>query len=573
MEAKYFQAAALDFDGTLTQHGRPETSVLEALGRTRRRGVKVVLVTGRIGRELREVFPDVNQHFDALVLENGGVLAVGQDDPLPLVEACDDELGEELARRGVAFRAGQVLLASQVEHEAVAREVISRLELECVIVRNRGEMMILPAGVTKASGVRAALEYFGLSPHNAVGAGDAENDHVLLDECEVGVAVDNAVDSLKRRADVVLDKANGSGIADFLDEELDNVSLLRRTQRRALAIGKSDDEYPATIPSAGVNLLVTGRSSSGKSFAAGMIAEQLLRAGYSLCLLDPEGDYAELARYHTVQHVGGKQPLPSAEVIAGMLRPTNTSIVVDLSLCGPEEQVSRSRELLGLFEHRRIVSGRPHWIFIDEAHRLLPSGMLKSFGGFCLVSYWLDRLDQEVWDALDYAAVLPGGTRGAPGCEPIREIERRADVSLNCLQGMERGEMVLLDLRHEPAPLKIHADGRSVPHVRHRQKYAFDSVAGSKRFFFKPEHANGAHPAANVQELYNVLKSCDPALVEYHGKRRDFSRWLRDVMQDAETASQVRSAELSLRDDSPSPGLLEDVRSQIMQVIHAQYLG
>ena len=134
------------------------------------------------------------------------------------------------------------------------------------------------------------------------------------------------------------------------------------------------------------------------------MAEQLLTAGYSLCLLDPECDYAELTRYHTVQHVGGKQSLPSSEVISGILRPTHTSLVVDLSMFDSEEQVTRAEELLRLFEHHRSISGRPHWLFIDEAHRLLPAGVLNSFRGFCLVSYWLDQLSKDVWNALDYVA-------------------------------------------------------------------------------------------------------------------------------------------------------------------------
>jgi len=529
LNAEYFQAVALDFDGTLTEHGRPRTSVLEALERTRKRGVKVVLVTGRIGTELQEVFPDVRHHFDAVVLENGGVLAVEQEEPRPLVEACDEELGEELARRDVDFRAGEVLLASYTTHEPVAREVISQLELECVIVRNRGEMMILPAGVTKASGVRAALEYFGISAHNAVGAGDAENDHVLLAECEVGVAVHNGVDALKKHADVVLDKPNGTGIVHLLDQRLSSVAL-RRTARRALVLGSSDNDHPAAVPAAGINMLVTGRSGSGKSFAAGAFAERLLGAGYSLCLLDPEGDYVGLARYRSVQHVGGGRPLPPSEDMSHFLWPTTASLVVDLSRCGPDEKVARAKELLALFEHQRSISGRPHWIFIDEAHRLLPAGALNAFRGFCLVSYWLNQFNEEVWKELDYGAVVPGGTRGAPGSEPIEEIEQRTGTSLSCLRDMERGEIVLLDLQNEPKPQKIRMHGRTVPHVRHRQKYALDSVAGPKRFFFNAERAHGAPPASNVQELYEVLKNCDPALIRYHGKRLDFSRWLRDVM-------------------------------------------
>jgi haloacid dehalogenase-like hydrolase len=51
--------------------------------------------------------------------------------------------------------------------------------------------MVLPAGVTKATGLAAALHTLGRSPHNLVGVGDAENDHAFLRLCECAVAVAN----------------------------------------------------------------------------------------------------------------------------------------------------------------------------------------------------------------------------------------------------------------------------------------------------------------------------------------------------------------------------------------------
>ena len=79
-----------------------------------------------------------------------------------------------------------------------------RLGLDCQLVRNRSVLMILPAGVTKGTGLLEALAVVGLSRHNAIGLGDAENDHSLLDVCEVGVAVANAVDAIRAHADIVL---------------------------------------------------------------------------------------------------------------------------------------------------------------------------------------------------------------------------------------------------------------------------------------------------------------------------------------------------------------------------------
>ena len=56
--------------------------------------------------------------------------------------------------------------------------------------------MVLPPGVNKASGLEAVLAELGLSRHNVVGVGDAENDHAFLDMCESSVAVANAMPTL-----------------------------------------------------------------------------------------------------------------------------------------------------------------------------------------------------------------------------------------------------------------------------------------------------------------------------------------------------------------------------------------
>jgi adenylylsulfate kinase-like enzyme len=46
------------------------------------------------------------------------------------------------------------------------------------------------------------------------------------------------------------------------------------------------------LPVRGWNILVTGESGSGKSWVTGLLAEQGILAHYSVCVIDPEGDYA-----------------------------------------------------------------------------------------------------------------------------------------------------------------------------------------------------------------------------------------------------------------------------------------
>lgn len=65
------------------------------------------------------------------------------------------------------------------------------------MIANRNAVMVLPAGINKATGLEYALRELGLSRHELVGVGDAVNDHSFLARCECAVAVANAAPSIK----------------------------------------------------------------------------------------------------------------------------------------------------------------------------------------------------------------------------------------------------------------------------------------------------------------------------------------------------------------------------------------
>jgi HAD superfamily hydrolase (TIGR01484 family) len=65
---------ALDYDGTIAEHGALHPAVRTAIAGARERDIAVVLVTGRILEELRQVAGDLRL-VDAVVAENGAVLA------------------------------------------------------------------------------------------------------------------------------------------------------------------------------------------------------------------------------------------------------------------------------------------------------------------------------------------------------------------------------------------------------------------------------------------------------------------------------------------------------------------
>src|SRR5215216_3250936 len=181
---------AVDYDGTLATHGRVPEEVVGALHRLCDTGRKLVLVTGRTVDDVRAHFDHIDV-FDRVVGENGAVLLnPGTGEERTLAEPPPREFVDALRARGVdPVGEGRVIVATHEPHETAALQVIRELGLELQVIFNKGAVMILPANVTKATGLQAALEEMELSPRNAVGIGDAENDHAFLEFCECSAAV------------------------------------------------------------------------------------------------------------------------------------------------------------------------------------------------------------------------------------------------------------------------------------------------------------------------------------------------------------------------------------------------
>ena len=112
----YFRAVAIDYDGTLAD-GQVKPETLAVLAEARARQIRVILVTGRIMSELQAVFPGALDHVDAVVAENGAVLATRAGVRL-LAAPVGRAVSAGLDARGVAHRSGQVLVACAAARRA-----------------------------------------------------------------------------------------------------------------------------------------------------------------------------------------------------------------------------------------------------------------------------------------------------------------------------------------------------------------------------------------------------------------------------------------------------------------------
>jgi hydroxymethylpyrimidine pyrophosphatase-like HAD family hydrolase len=223
-----YLALATDGDGTLLEHGRMADNVASALARFREAGGRVFLVTGERIEDLAN-FPGI-ELIDQIVAENGAlilnpILAVecilSDADPAPVLRALNEIRAREV-------KAGRVLVSTK-EDERRVRELLARQNLNWHVHHNRGDLLLLPAGIDKATGLAVALKKFNLKSEQVVGIGDAENDRALIEYCGLGAAVANAVPVVKEHAAVVTRGHAGRGVIELIDAILrDDFSQLQR---------------------------------------------------------------------------------------------------------------------------------------------------------------------------------------------------------------------------------------------------------------------------------------------------------------------------------------------------------
>ena len=395
-------ALALDYDGTIAVDGVLDVAVRGAIADARERGIVVILVTGRQIEDLRTVVGDL-ACFDVVIGENGAVLHFPTSGRHVVVGRRPDRAFlDELQRQRIPFTVGEVVVETDATFAAAALEVLQRLEQPLILAFNRGRLMLLPQAISKSTGLRQALLALRLSIHNTIGIGDAENDHDLLDACEVGVAVAWGSPALRAVADEVIDGTGPGAVADYIRRVSWQPRLsAAQMGRRRLVLGRQHDGELVSLAVRGRTILIAGEPGTGKSWLGGLLGEQLILQGYCMCIIDPEGDYRSLEVLPSVIALGGDDPPPSARELSRALRHPDVSVLVDLSKIPHRRKVEYLNTLFPAINTFRRHTGLPHKILLDEAHDYLGGpdcGRLvdPELAGYILVSHRISGLAPSI---------------------------------------------------------------------------------------------------------------------------------------------------------------------------------
>ena len=569
-------AIAIDYDGTMAVADTVDPAVRDALAAARTRGIVVLLATGRILDELRRVAGEL--HFvDAVIAENGAVLHFPESGhTTQLAPAVPPAFAEALARRHINCRAGQSLVDADAADAPRLLQVIRELELPLVLIFNKGRVMTMPQGVSKGTGLHAALETLRLSARNTLAIGDAENDHEMLRLAEVGVAVPWASPALRAAADVTLAGDSMAAVAAYVRGLAASAALPAVDHsRRRLLLGYTEEGKEFSLAARGRNVLIAGDTKSGKSWVAGLLAEQLILHGYCVCVIDPEGDYRSLEGLPGVTVLGGDDPPPAPRQLMRALRYPDRSVVIDLSRLPHDAKRAYIQSVLPALNVIRQRTGLPHRIVLDEAHYFLHDGGAGRLldlerNGYTVITYCASKLPRELLAATE-VIILTCESNPAE-IEALRRLCDRCPTANNADWDLVRH----LRPGHAAAlPMTQEAQGRLVlftvarrltPHVRHRQKYVDVPVTEGQAFVFSVNGASTPLRVRTLRQFVHQLEQVPGSVINPYVQRGDLSRWIRDVFGDYALAADLRAIESRHR-ASPEP----DTAHKIVEAVRSRY--
>jgi hypothetical protein len=397
-----------------------------------------------------------------------------------------------------------------------------------------------------------------------VGIGDAENDQAFLSACGCAVAVDNALASVKAKADLVV-ADHGDGVIELA--RLLTGSDLRgtgtRIPRRQPVLGLHADNAPFCL-SPFATALITGSSGAGKSTIVTALLEQMRELAFQFCVVDPEGDYSE---FPDAVVVGDAKQEPRLAEVIGLLAKPDVSVVVNLLAIDPPERPRFLVRFLPEMAKLRAETGRPHWIVLDEAHHCLPakwdpapSTLTQELPAVIAVTVHPEAVSRDFLELVSTVVGVGDGSLDAIA-KFCLATGRSAPQTVGAVLGA--GQVHLL-----PPNGDIEVITTTRPkerQKRHARKYAEGELAEGRSFYFRgPEKALNLR-AHNLRTFLQMAAGVDDRTWLHHLRGGEYSRWFRDAIKDEDLAAEAGAVE---SDRTLSP---KDSRACIKQMIERRY--
>ena len=248
------KAIVTDLDRTLLRmDGQISPYTLETLGKCREKGFMIMAATARPEPSIRQLLDQVR--FDAVTTLNGArILLPGRvlEHAIP-AESGETVLGRLLAVPGLTLsvETGEGIFANvpipawhavvydgfpelpaeplykilisggEGTGEGLYEQVQGLLTEDTYCTLAGGDLVqVMSRSATKWRGIVEMLRAFGIAEEDAVYFGDDYDDLEPVEKCGLGVAVANAVEAVKERADAVAGGCDEDGAARFIASRL-----------------------------------------------------------------------------------------------------------------------------------------------------------------------------------------------------------------------------------------------------------------------------------------------------------------------------------------------------------------
>ncbi|MBD5391323.1 Cof-type HAD-IIB family hydrolase [bacterium] len=259
------KALFFDIDGTLVNfRGEMPDSARNALRQVQKNGNKIVICSGR---SLSQVYTWLrNMGFDGIIGGSGAYVECGaqvvyehhmEKETLMAVQTALERADAYYAaqtKEGIIVKksskkrmlngfhdmglkediAAQIWTNIQIDEQLTQRSDIEKIAFfdakipvdmikeqlseYCDVTRmsferpNDSSGEISSIGINKALGIRKYIEYVGIAKEDTIAFGDGPNDFDMIEYVQMGVAMGNAIDDLKKRADYVTMGIDDGGI-------------------------------------------------------------------------------------------------------------------------------------------------------------------------------------------------------------------------------------------------------------------------------------------------------------------------------------------------------------------------
>ena len=539
----HYLALAADYDGTIAEHGSVSADTCNALRHLKDSGRRLLLLTGRELSDLKHAFPEL-AIFHRVVVENGAVVYdPTSGDERVLAQPPPAHFVERLMERGVEpISVGRSIVATWEPHETTVLSVIRELGLELQIIFNKGAVMVLPAGISKASGLQAALMEIDISPHNVVAVGDAENDHAFLRACGCAAAVANALPIIKEESDLVLSGDHGAGVRELTRRIIEDDARIVPPCRNGVLLGTDRagrDVYLQPCRHA----LIAGASGSGKSKFATLLTERMVEKGLEFCVFDPEGDYYGLE--HAVA-VGDATAAPVSSDALKLLCDAGVNVVVNALAGNMPERRRLFARLLPSMCDLRARTGRPHWLLIDEAHHVMPAtdeglrhDLLESLPSTVFITVNPESLAAETLRKVEMILAF-----GDQASETLASFAKALNIRPPAnIPVVEYDEFLFWDRASDEPPRILKIAQPRQKHMRHAGKYAVGDVGEWRSFYFRGPRSAVNLRARNLTQFLALAEEISDEVWDHHLRAGDYSAWFRDVIRDEELAREAAGIE------------------------------